>query len=287
METYTNAPDQKDFFLRAIRLLDEATARDPGFVLAYCYAARAHDLLYFLDLDPMPARAVRGQVAAETALRLAPNSAEAHLTMADYYFRCQRDYASRREGTRFRSTVAAKQHPVPHSFRLSPSAGRDDGKRGSRISFGQSSLIRAISTRAICLPILMFCCGNSTKESKWRIARSPPGSIFPSLDCAAIHPFRCERRSGNPASGSRCRARRHRCRRRRNADSNFLSLSSTTMRHRRHERWRRRRAILFRKSILASIIRAPGMRRSLPAPLGRRRKLAALSPPPERFWNVA
>lgn len=93
VDTYTNAPDPKVSFLKAIQLLDEATARDPGFVLAYCYAARAHDLLYFFDLDPTPARAVRGQVAAETALRLAPDSGEAHLTMADFYFRCQRDYA--------------------------------------------------------------------------------------------------------------------------------------------------------------------------------------------------
>lgn len=92
IDGYTNAPDPKVSFLKAIRLLESATARDPGFVLAYCYAARAHDLLYFFDLDPTPARAIRGQVAAETALRLAPDSAEAHLTMADHYFRCQRDY---------------------------------------------------------------------------------------------------------------------------------------------------------------------------------------------------
>ena len=122
VETYTNAPDQKEYFLRAIQLLDEATARDPGFVLAYCYAARSHNLLYFLDLDPTPARAVRGQVAAETALRLAPSSAEAHLSMADYYFRCQRDFARGREGAGSGATVAAEQHLVPHSLRLSASA---------------------------------------------------------------------------------------------------------------------------------------------------------------------
>jgi len=93
VEGYLNAPDPRVSFLEAVRLLDDATTRDPGFVLAYCYAARAHDLLYFLDLDPTPARAVRGQVAAETALRLQPDSAEARLSLADFYFRCQRDYA--------------------------------------------------------------------------------------------------------------------------------------------------------------------------------------------------
>ncbi len=92
IDSYLNAEDPKVSFLKAIDLLDEATKRDPGFVLAYCYAARAHDLLYFLDLDPTTERAVRGQVAAETALRLQPDLAEAHLAMGDHYFRCQRDY---------------------------------------------------------------------------------------------------------------------------------------------------------------------------------------------------
>ena len=92
VEGYLNAQDPKESFFEAIRLLDKATARDPGFVLAYCYAARAHDLLYFLDLDPSPDRVTRGLVAAETALRLAPDSAEAHLSMADFYFRCRREY---------------------------------------------------------------------------------------------------------------------------------------------------------------------------------------------------
>jgi TolB-like protein/Flp pilus assembly protein TadD len=92
VEGYLNAQDPKESFLEAVRLLDEATTRDPGFVLAYCYAARAHDLLYFLDLDPTSDRVTRAAVAAETALRLGPTSPEAHLSMADFYFRCKRDY---------------------------------------------------------------------------------------------------------------------------------------------------------------------------------------------------
>jgi TolB-like protein len=92
IDSYLDASDPKAAFLKALRLLDEATARDPKFVLAYAYAARAHDLLYFLDLDPTPARMARGQAAAEMALRLQPDSAEAHLSMAGHYFRCLRDY---------------------------------------------------------------------------------------------------------------------------------------------------------------------------------------------------
>ena len=83
--------------LKAVRLLDEATGRDPSFVLAYCYVARAHNLLYFLDLDPTPNRDLLGEAAVTSALRLRPGSAEAHLAQADHYFRCHRDFEKTQE----------------------------------------------------------------------------------------------------------------------------------------------------------------------------------------------
>ncbi len=94
IDSYLDAPDPRVSFFKALRFLDEVTARDRGFVLAYAYAARAHDLLYFLDLDPTPARLAQADAAAQTALRLQPDSAEAHLSMAGHYFRGLRDYAS-------------------------------------------------------------------------------------------------------------------------------------------------------------------------------------------------
>lgn len=94
IDSYLDASDPRAAFLKALRLLDEATARDPKFALAYAYAARAHDLLYFLDLDPTPAQVARGRAAAERALQLQPNLAEVHLSMADHYFRCHRDYGA-------------------------------------------------------------------------------------------------------------------------------------------------------------------------------------------------
>jgi len=97
VDTYLDAQDPHQSLLQAVRLLDEATKRDASFVLAYCYTARAHDLLYFLDLDPTPARALLAEAAVKTALRLRPDSAEAHLTMGDYYFRCHRDYTHAQE----------------------------------------------------------------------------------------------------------------------------------------------------------------------------------------------
>ena len=97
VDTYLEAPDAEASLRKAVRLLDEATGRDPKFVMAYCYAARAHDLLYFLDLDSTPERNLLAEAAVATALQLRPNSAEAHLAKADHLFRCHRDYEHAQE----------------------------------------------------------------------------------------------------------------------------------------------------------------------------------------------
>src|SRR5437879_7311635 len=55
VDSYLNAEDVRTALLKALQALDEATRRDSNFSLAHCYATRAHDLLYFFDLDPTPA----------------------------------------------------------------------------------------------------------------------------------------------------------------------------------------------------------------------------------------
>jgi TolB-like protein/Tfp pilus assembly protein PilF/phage shock protein PspC (stress-responsive transcriptional regulator) len=92
VDSYINATDVRAALLQALKSLDEAIQRDPNFVSAYCYAARANDLLFFFDLDPSPDRISLADAAVKAALRLRPDSAEAHFAKADYYFRCLRDY---------------------------------------------------------------------------------------------------------------------------------------------------------------------------------------------------
>jgi TolB-like protein len=92
IDSYVNATDVRAALLQALKSLDEAIQRDPNFVSAYCYAARANDLLFFFDLDPTPDRILLADAAVKAALRLRPDSAEAHFARADYYFRCLRDY---------------------------------------------------------------------------------------------------------------------------------------------------------------------------------------------------
>jgi TolB-like protein len=92
IDSYINATDVRAALLQALKSLDEAIKRDPNFVSAYCYVARANDLLFFFDLDPTPDRITLADAAVKAALRLRPDSAEAHFARADYLFRCLRDY---------------------------------------------------------------------------------------------------------------------------------------------------------------------------------------------------
>jgi TolB-like protein len=76
----------------AIRLLDQAVAHDPAFLLAYCQLARAHEQLYFAGVDHSPGRLRLASEARDKALRLGPDRGEAHLAAADIQYRCYRDY---------------------------------------------------------------------------------------------------------------------------------------------------------------------------------------------------
>lgn len=87
MNSYLDAKDPKACLLQSVRLLDEATSRDPNFTDAYCYLARAHSLLFGWYFDG-ESRRLQAQRALEIAFRLQPDSPEAHLAKADYYFRC-------------------------------------------------------------------------------------------------------------------------------------------------------------------------------------------------------
>ncbi len=92
VDSYLNATDVRAALLQALKSLEEAIQRDPKFVSAYCYVARANDLLFFFDLDPSQERISLADTAVKAALQLRPDSAEAHFAQADYYFRCLRDY---------------------------------------------------------------------------------------------------------------------------------------------------------------------------------------------------
>jgi TolB-like protein/Tfp pilus assembly protein PilF len=82
----------KENLLEATHLLEQAIARDPTFFLAYCRLAEAHDLIYFFGSDHTPARLALANTAIQSALHLRPGSGEAHLALAEHFYRGYRDY---------------------------------------------------------------------------------------------------------------------------------------------------------------------------------------------------
>jgi len=78
--------------LQAIDLLNQAVARDPSFLEAYCKLAVIHDQLYFFGLDHTPARLALAEAAVEKAFRTRPNAGEAHLARAYHLYNGYLDY---------------------------------------------------------------------------------------------------------------------------------------------------------------------------------------------------
>jgi TolB-like protein len=112
LKTFHDTPNWKETMLRAERLLNEATSRDPDFALAYCWTAIAHDNLYWFGLDRTPARLAQAQAAAERALTLAPDLGEAHLAQALVHYHGSRDYARARE------ELAIARRTLPNSAEI-------------------------------------------------------------------------------------------------------------------------------------------------------------------------
>ena len=89
----------------AVRLLDEATTRDPSFALAWCLLAEAHDNLYWYNADHTDSRKGMAETALENARRLRPDLGEVHLAVA-VHLKASRDYqAVRRELELARQTL--------------------------------------------------------------------------------------------------------------------------------------------------------------------------------------
>jgi tetratricopeptide (TPR) repeat protein len=114
----------KEKLPQAQRLLDEAVARDPNFLLGWCLLARVHDNLYWQGLDHTPARLELANAAVQTALRLQPDAGEAHLAQADYYYHGFRDYG------RARTELAIAQRTLPNNPEVFEYTGYIDRREG-------------------------------------------------------------------------------------------------------------------------------------------------------------
>jgi TolB-like protein/predicted Ser/Thr protein kinase len=83
---------QMEDMLQVIDLLNQAVARDPSFLQAYCKLATSHDQLYFFGFDHTPARLALAEAALKEAFRIRPNAGEAHLARAIHRYNGYLDY---------------------------------------------------------------------------------------------------------------------------------------------------------------------------------------------------
>jgi serine/threonine protein kinase/tetratricopeptide (TPR) repeat protein len=104
--------DQEKGYLHAMALLTQAIARDPDFVLAYCRLAEANVEFYFQRYDRSSRRLELAKSAIDSAFRLQPDSGEAHLALAAYYYHCFFDY------DRARAELDIARRSLPNNARI-------------------------------------------------------------------------------------------------------------------------------------------------------------------------
>jgi serine/threonine-protein kinase len=121
--------------LQTVDLLSQAIARDPDFVLAYCWLARAHDWLYF-SADRTPVRLALAKSAIDSAFHLNPNSGEAHLALALHLYWGYLDYA------RARAELAIARRTLPNNPEVYRVTAWIDRRQG-RWSDGARNMERA------------------------------------------------------------------------------------------------------------------------------------------------
>jgi serine/threonine protein kinase/Flp pilus assembly protein TadD len=94
---------------QAAELLDEAVARDPNFLQAWCLLSRVHCTFYWYGFDRTSGRLDLANSAVQAALRLQPEAGETHLALAIYYYQGFLDYE------RSRSELAIARHTLPNN----------------------------------------------------------------------------------------------------------------------------------------------------------------------------
>ena len=107
-----------------VHLLDQAVARDPNFLSAWCLLSRTHGAVYRQGYDRTPGRLGLADAARLSALRLQPDAGEAHLASANYYYYCFRDY------NRARTELAVAGHTLPNSPEIFQYTGLIDRRQG-------------------------------------------------------------------------------------------------------------------------------------------------------------
>jgi serine/threonine protein kinase/tetratricopeptide (TPR) repeat protein len=110
---YDQGKEQVRDYFQAVDLLNQAVARDPTFLLAYCRLAMAHDELYFTEIDRTATRLELARSAINSAFRLQPDSGETHLALAWHFYHGYFDYDHARD------ELAIAGRTLPNNARIS------------------------------------------------------------------------------------------------------------------------------------------------------------------------
>jgi len=116
---------QGEYLYQAARLLEQAIARDPTFLLAYCKLAYVHQELYYTGFDHTASRLAQANEALRKALELAPDRGEPHLAAVWVYYHCYFDYK------RARSELKIARSALPNEPEVFALAGYMDRRQGN------------------------------------------------------------------------------------------------------------------------------------------------------------
>ena len=183
----------KDLF-QAVELLNQAIARDPAFLLAYCWLARAHDTLYFQGVDRTPSRLDLANSAIDSAFHLKPGSGEAHLARAVHFFWGYLDYH------RARAELAIAQRTLPNNPRIFLFSALIDRRQGRWFDAvhnmeraGELDPRDAFTLNALSVTYCMVRAYQHAADVKDRLVAIEPKDVRPRLERAALQiPWRAD-----------------------------------------------------------------------------------------------
>jgi serine/threonine protein kinase/tetratricopeptide (TPR) repeat protein len=97
----------------AVEMLQRAVRLDPSYAAAYAELVRAHSVMYHMGYDRTEERITMAKEALDRALRLKPDSAEAHIASGWFYYYAKKDYdLALKEFARAKEQVPNNPDPV-------------------------------------------------------------------------------------------------------------------------------------------------------------------------------
>ncbi len=121
---WSGAGDPRHNGEKALKLLEQALARDPQFALAHALASRFHAELYWFGYERSDARVAKAKAEAETALRIYPDLGDAHLALAYYHYYGSLEYDLARK------EIALAQSAIPNDAEVWDAAAAVDRRQG-------------------------------------------------------------------------------------------------------------------------------------------------------------